>query len=113
MGESRTELLQWLNELLAINYTKIEQCGTGAAYCQIFDSIYGLYAVLPLVRLWLILSCRWHLAGDLPMSRVKFAAKHEYESLANFKILQNVFKAKKVDKVGHRSRLIVLCIVFP
>jgi len=41
MGESRTELLQWLNELLAINYTKIEQCGTGAAYCQIFDSIYG------------------------------------------------------------------------
>lgn len=76
MGESRTELLQWLNELLAINYTKIEQCGTGAAYCQIFDSIYG----------------------DLPMSRVKFAAKHEYESLANFKILQNVFKAKKIDK---------------
>ena len=44
MGESRTELLQWLNELLAINYTKIEQCGTGAAYCQIFDSIYGLYS---------------------------------------------------------------------
>lgn len=41
MGESRTELLQWVNELLAINYTKIEQCGTGAAYCQVMDSIYG------------------------------------------------------------------------
>lgn len=39
------------------------------------------------------------------MSRVKFAAKHEYESLANFKILQNVFKAKKIDKVGHLFRL--------
>jgi len=76
MGESRTELLQWLNELLQINYTKIEQCGTGAAYCQVIDSIYG----------------------DVPMSRVKFAAKHEYESLANFKIMQNVFKAKKLDK---------------
>ncbi len=40
MGESRSELLAWLNELLQINYTKIEQCGTGAAYCQILDSIY-------------------------------------------------------------------------
>jgi len=76
MGESRTELLQWLNDLLQLNYTKIEQCGTGAAYCQIFDSIYG----------------------DIPLSRVKFTAKHEYEFLANFKVLQNVFKQHKVDK---------------
>ena len=40
MGESRSDLLAWVNELLQINYTKIEQCGTGAAYCQILDSIY-------------------------------------------------------------------------
>jgi len=42
MGESRSELLAWLNELLQINYTKIEQCGTGAAYCHILDSIYRM-----------------------------------------------------------------------
>jgi RP/EB family microtubule-associated protein len=72
----RTDLLAWLNELLQINYTKIEQCGTGAAYCQILDSIYG----------------------DIPMNRVKFNAKHEYEFIANFKVMQNVFKAKKIDK---------------
>ena len=41
MGESRTELIAWVNELLGLNYTKIEQCGTGGAYCQIMDSIYG------------------------------------------------------------------------
>ena len=41
MGESRTELLAWLNDLLQINYTKVEQCGTGGAYCQVIDSIYG------------------------------------------------------------------------
>lgn len=41
MGESRTELLAWLNDLLQVNYTKIEQCGSGGAYCQIMDSIYG------------------------------------------------------------------------
>ena len=40
-GESRQELLAWLNDLLQLNYTKIEQVGTGAALCQIFDSIYG------------------------------------------------------------------------
>lgn len=38
---SRTDLLAWVNDLLQLNYTKIEQCGTGAAYCQVLDSIYG------------------------------------------------------------------------
>ncbi|KAJ7476598.1 microtubule binding protein [Mycena latifolia] len=76
-GASRTELLQWLNELLQLNYTKVEQCGTGGAYCQIIDSIYP---------------------GDVPMARVKMAAKLEYEYVANYKILQTVFKAKKIDK---------------
>lgn len=42
---SRTDLLAWVNELLQLNYTKVEQCGTGAAYCQIFDSIYGALAI--------------------------------------------------------------------
>ncbi|CAE6436210.1 hypothetical protein ACGC1H_005716 [Rhizoctonia solani] len=75
-GESRTELLMWLNELLQINYTKVEQCGSGAAYCQILDSIYG----------------------DVPMTKVKMNAKHEYEFLANYKVMQHIFKQKKIDK---------------
>jgi hypothetical protein len=37
--------------------------------------------------------------GDLPMIRVKMGAKHEYEFIANFKVLQNAFKAHKIDKV--------------
>ncbi|GAA5909131.1 microtubule-binding protein BIM1 [Sporobolomyces salmoneus] len=74
-GESRSELLGWINDLLQLNYTKIEQCGTGAVYCQIFDSIYQ----------------------DLPMSKVKFDAKvHEY--LTNYKILQASFKKHGLDK---------------
>lgn len=32
------------------------------------------------------------------MSRVKMGAKHEYEYLANYKVLQNFFKAKRIDK---------------
>ncbi|KAG6811235.1 hypothetical protein H0H92_008405 [Tricholoma furcatifolium] len=76
MAASRTDLLAWLNELLQINYTKVEQCGSGGAYCQVIDSIYG----------------------DVPMKRVKMNAKHEYEYIANFKIMQTVFKNKKIDK---------------
>ncbi|KAI0262407.1 calponin homology domain-containing protein [Gloeopeniophorella convolvens] len=76
MGESRSELLAWLNDLLQINYSKVEQCGTGAAYCQVLDSIYL----------------------DIPMARVKMNAKHEYEFIANFKVMQNVFKTKRIDK---------------
>lgn len=84
MSESRTDLLAWLNELLQTSYVKVEQCGTGGAYCQIIDSIFG----------------------DVPMSRVKMNAKHEYEFLANYKILQNVFKAHKIDKPILVERLV-------
>jgi hypothetical protein len=38
---SRTELLAWVNDLLQISYTKIEQLGAGGAFCQIIDTIYG------------------------------------------------------------------------
>ncbi|KAJ5793012.1 hypothetical protein N7504_000377 [Penicillium tannophilum] len=76
MGESRQELLAWLNNLLQLNITKIEQCGTGAALCQIFDSIFM----------------------DVPMSRVKFNVNTEYAYLQNFKVLQNVFARHGVEK---------------
>ncbi|KAK0363892.1 microtubule integrity protein mal3 [Friedmanniomyces endolithicus] len=76
MGESRQELLAWLNGLLQLNITKVEQCGTGAAYCQIYDSIFL----------------------DIPMSRVKFNANSEYQYLENFKILSNCFRKHHVDR---------------
>jgi len=76
MGESRQELLSWLNNLLQLNVTKVEQCGTGAALCQVFDSIYM----------------------DVPMSRVKFNVNTEYAYIQNFKILQNCFVRHAIDR---------------
>ncbi|EWC44033.1 hypothetical protein DRE_01385 [Drechslerella stenobrocha 248] len=76
MGESRQELLTWLNNLLQLNLTKVEQCGTGAAFCQIMDSIYG----------------------DLPMARVKFNVNTEYAYLQNFKILTSSLAAHGVER---------------
>ncbi|CAO3598896.1 unnamed protein product [Absidia cylindrospora] len=77
MGKSRTELLSWVNNLLQINYTKVEQAGTGSAYCQIMDSIYG----------------------NVAMNKVKFDTRQEYEYVGNFKVLQNIFDKHKIDKI--------------
>lgn len=38
MGESRTELLSWLNELLTTRYTKVEQAGTGKQKKKLFST---------------------------------------------------------------------------
>ncbi|KAI9844316.1 MAG: hypothetical protein M1838_002221 [Thelocarpon superellum] len=84
MGESRQELLAWLNNLLQLNITKVEQCGTGAAICQVFDSIYL----------------------DIPMSRVKFNVNTEYAYLQNFKILQNCFTKHQIDRIVAVEQLI-------
>ncbi|ORX66044.1 EB1 protein [Linderina pennispora] len=76
MSESRQSLIAWVNELLQTNYTKVEQLGSGAAYCQIIDSIYL----------------------DVPLARVKFAANQQYEYIENYKILQNMIRKHKIDK---------------
>ncbi|KAL3231350.1 Protein BIM1 [Nakaseomyces bracarensis] len=84
VGESRTELLNWLNDLLRLNYKKIEECGTGAAYCQIMDSIYG----------------------DVPMHRVRFNSTAEYENQVNYKILQSNFTKHHIEKTVYVDKLI-------
>ncbi|KAK9366643.1 calponin homology domain-containing protein [Lipomyces kononenkoae] len=83
MGESRQELISWMNDLLQLNLTKVEQCGTGAPLCQIFDSIFG----------------------DVPMTKVKFNVNSEYQYIGNFKVLQSVFLHHKIDKTIPVERL--------
>ena len=34
------ELLHWLNTLLHTDYSRVEQCANGAAYCQVLDSLF-------------------------------------------------------------------------
>ncbi|KAJ3013708.1 UNVERIFIED_CONTAM: hypothetical protein HDU68_000575 [Siphonaria sp. JEL0065] len=72
---SRTELLAWANDLSQLGLTKIEQCGSGIVQCVIMDSIYR----------------------DVPLKKVKFNAKHEYEYIANFKVLQSVFDKHRIE----------------
>lgn len=82
---SRSELIQWLNTTLDLNYTKVEQCGSGAAYCQLMDLIYG----------------------GVPVVKVKFETAHsEYDYRHNFKILQAAFTRNHITKVIDVEKLI-------
>lgn len=67
----------WLNELLDLQLTKIEQCATGAVYCQVMDAIYP---------------------GTFSLAKVKWGAKFDYEFVENYKILQNAFAKNGVKK---------------
>ncbi|KAI9224842.1 calponin homology domain-containing protein [Blastocladiella britannica] len=86
MSESRQDLLRWVNQLLQLNLTKIEELGKGYALCQVFDSIYG----------------------DVPLKRVKFAAKQEFEYIQNFKVLQACFDKHKIPNAIPVERLVKL-----
>lgn len=85
VGESRLELLLWLNHLLQLDYVKVEQCGTGAAYCQLMDVLYG----------------------GVPLSKVNFHQNiSEYEALNNMKVLQASFNKNGINKNIQVERLV-------
>jgi len=73
----RGEVLAWINDLLSLSLTKIEQCGTGSVYCQIFDIVYP---------------------GSIQMTRISWVAKNEYEYVSNYKLLQNGFNKQQQKK---------------
>nr|XP_046221736.1 microtubule-associated protein RP/EB family member 3-like isoform X2 [Oncorhynchus gorbuscha] len=82
---SRHDMLSWINESVQMNYAKIEQLCSGAAYCQFMDMLFP---------------------GCIPLKKVKFQAKLETEFLHNFKLLQTSFKKIGVDKIIPVDKLI-------
>lgn len=82
---SRTEMIEWVNDMLSLNYSKVENLCSGAAYCQFMDMLFP---------------------GSVGMKRVRFDANQDYQYIENFKILQNSFKKKGVDKVIPVERLV-------
>uniref|UniRef100_A0A0E9RJ84 Calponin-homology (CH) domain-containing protein n=1 Tax=Anguilla anguilla TaxID=7936 RepID=A0A0E9RJ84_ANGAN len=74
---SRHDITAWVNDILCLNYTKVEQLSSGAAYCQFMDMLFP---------------------GCISLKKVKFQAKLEHEYIHNFKLLQASFKRMNVDK---------------
>ena len=65
--------------------SKVEQCATGAVYAQIIDAIYP---------------------GTFPMSKVNWGAKHEYEFVNNYKILQKAFDKNGITRHIEVTKLV-------
>ncbi|XP_065670231.1 microtubule-associated protein RP/EB family member 1 isoform X2 [Hydra vulgaris] len=82
---SRHEMMQWINDSLQTNYTKIEEMCAGAAYCQFLDMLFE--------------NC-------IPIKKVKFQAKLEHEYIQNWKLLQTGFKKVGVDKIIPVDKLV-------
>eukprot|EP00347_Sterkiella_histriomuscorum_P009338 403341594 len=81
----RGELLSWANEAFSLGLTKVEQCATGALHCQIIDAIFP---------------------GTVSMSKVKWGAKHDYEFVENFKILQQALAKNEIKRYIDVDKLI-------
>ncbi|KAI1902003.1 hypothetical protein AGOR_G00040240 [Albula goreensis] len=82
---SRHDITAWVNDILCLNYTKVEQLSSGAAYCQFMDMLFP---------------------GCISLKKVKFQAKLEHEYIHNFKLLQASFKRMNVDKIIPVEKLV-------
>lgn len=75
----RNQILKWINDLAQLNYTKIEQTASGVFACHVFDALYP---------------------GQLKLEKVRFDARHEYDYVINYKVLQACF-----DRVGMKRQI--------
>ncbi|XP_051510104.1 DNA (cytosine-5-)-methyltransferase 3 beta, duplicate a isoform X2 [Myxocyprinus asiaticus] len=74
---NRYEVLSWINETLQTKFTHVEQCRSGACYCQLMD---------------------WLFPGTIDMSKVKFQSQEESDFLQNYSLLQTAFRKTGVTK---------------
>ena len=81
----RKEVMDWINSTTDSDLSKIEDTANGAVACQLLDIMYP---------------------GQVPMHKVNWGAKQNFEFVANYKILQTCFTKLHIDRHIDVDRLI-------
>ncbi len=81
----RKEIMDWINQTLDLNLAKVEDTANGCIACQLLDIMYP---------------------GQVPMSKLNWSAKQDFEFVANYKILQTCFSKLNIDRFVDVDRLI-------
>lgn len=81
----KRQLLDFFNNLLDLNLTRIEQTAPGHIACQITDLIFP---------------------GSIPLNRINWEAKSDYEYVQNYKLLQAAFTKHRVQRHVDVDKLI-------
>lgn len=81
----KSVILAWVNDLLKLNITTIEQTATGAVACQVMDILYP---------------------GVVPLHKINWKPIQEYEIIQNYKILQQVFIKQGIKQHFEINKLI-------
>lgn len=87
---SKTDLIDWVNNLLHLQLTKLEQFASGAVFCQLLDAYFS---------------------NIININKVNFFAREEHDSLPNYKLLQfgltslNITRDINVQKLLRGSKV--------
>ncbi|KAL8247001.1 hypothetical protein R6Q59_008217 [Mikania micrantha] len=76
----RSEILAWINSTLLLNLSKVEEACSGAVHCQLMDAAHP---------------------GMVPMHKVNFDAKSEYDMIQNYKHIEvsKLVKGRPLDNL--------------